>query len=49
MVKVNGVDPKKQSELCKTCGAKMDRHNGELVCPNHARKDHHGQPYTGRA
>lgn len=46
MVKVNGVDPKKQSSLCKICGAKF---GNDGLCPNHERKDHHGQPYSGRA
>lgn len=49
MVKVNGVDPRKQSDLCRICGAKMPRENGVPVCPNADRKDHHGQPYSGRA
>lgn len=48
MVKVNGASPDRQNTLCKMCGAKFNRVNGENVCPNGDRKDHHGQPYSGR-
>lgn len=47
MVKVNGVSPR--ADICKVCGAKLRRVNGESVCPNADRRDHKGEYYNGRA
>lgn len=49
MVMINGVKPGAKSELCKTCGAKMRRSEGTLICPNADRRDHKGEYYNGRA